>query len=281
MIVIVLLVVALAVVVTRGLIDQGQEIAAAVESGMRTLEAWLAEWDLDPAVADAVGSAASSLLPSLGQGVVSALGGFFSSVAAFFVGIFFGVFTLFFALRDGRQFNAWLGRHLGVEPELGTAIVDDAERAIRGYFAGTAITAAATAPIVGVPMILLGLPLVVPVLIVYFVTSFVPYLGAWVGGAFAVIIALGAGGIEAAAVITVVVVISNGSIQSAINARVIGGRLKLHAVVVLTTTAAAGMVGGITLMILATPLVATVTMTLKRLQEAKVFDKESGAGAGE
>ncbi len=270
----------LGVVVVRGLLAQAPEIAAVAAKALGTLEAWLAEGELDPGLADAVGSAVSTLLPTLGQGIVSALGGFVSGAASFFIGVFFGVFTLFFVLRDGHKLNVWLAGHLGVEPELGSAIVDDGERAVRGYFMGTAITAAVTAPIVGVPMILLGLPLVVPVMIVYFFSSFVPYLGAWVGGAFAVIVALGAGGVEAAAVILVVVVVSNGSIQSTVNAWAVGGRLKLHPVVVLVTTAGAGMVGGITLMILATPLVATAIMTLKRLGEAGVFEEEAATGVG-
>jgi predicted PurR-regulated permease PerM len=225
-------------------------------------------------------SAVSTLLPAVSQGAVSALGGFFASAAAFFVGVFFGLFGLFFALRNGHELNAWLASHLGVDPDLGSAIVDDAEHAVRGYFAGTAITAIATAPIVVVPMILLGLPLVVPVLIVYLITSFIPYLGAWVGGAFAVIIALGAGGIDAALIILVLVVVSNGSVQSAVNAWAVGGRLKLHPVMVLVTTAVAALVGGIPLMILATPLVATALMTLSRRREAGAFAEGAATRAG-
>jgi predicted PurR-regulated permease PerM len=152
-------------------------------------------------------------------------------------------------------------------------LLADSEHSIRAYFRGTAITALATSLVVVIPMFLLGIgPLVVPVWLVYFFSSFIPYLGAWIGGAFAVIIALGTGGVEAAVIVLIAVLVSNGMIQSVVNSWAVGGELELHPLVIFLVTIAAGTVGGVLLMILAAPLTAIVLRTVQRLQKAGAFD---------
>jgi predicted PurR-regulated permease PerM len=66
--------------------------------------------------------------------------------------------------------------------------------AFRGYASGLTLIGAADALVVGLGAWLLGVPLVGTIAVVTFVTSYVPYLGAFVAGAFAVVIAYGSGG---------------------------------------------------------------------------------------
>jgi putative heme transporter len=51
---------------------------------------------------------------------------------------------------------------------------------------------------VGLGAVVLGVPLAVPIAIVTFVTSDIPFFGAFFAGAFAVVIALGAKGLSVA-----------------------------------------------------------------------------------
>ncbi len=263
----------LIMILVRGIVEQGPEIAKQLEVGWDSLRVWLLQLPIEVGTSESVRATAAQILPALGQGIIGLLGSTFSSVTAFLVGLYFGLFILFFILRDGPVLEAWLARQLSLNPEIGTGIVSDISRSVRLYFQGTAITAASTAIVVAIPLIVLKVPLVGSILILYFFTSFIPYLGAWIAGAFAVIIAFGSGGAEIAFIILVAVIISNGALQGAVNSWALGSSLKLHPLVVFLVTIAAGVVGGALAMILAVPLTAVVVQTVTRLRAEGVFSE--------
>lgn len=266
--------VVVAFVVISAIVDQSGDIARQLSRGWVAIEDWWQGLDMN---ADDVAWTRTVLedgLPALGQGLAGIVGGVFSSATAFFVGLFFGVFVLFYMLRDGLLVRRWLARHIGVDAAVGDAILADAAAALRAYFRGTAMVAALTALIVAVPLVLLDVPLLVPILLVYFLSSFVPYVGAFVGGAFAVIIAFGSGGPETAFLVLAAVIVSNGSIQTALNSWLIGSSLRLHPLVILLVTSVAGVAGGFVSMVLAAPLTAITVSTVRRLRDAGVFEEE-------
>ncbi len=274
-------VVGLTALSVRTLAAQAPEIARLARQGGETALGWFVGGGQSGPDADATATAVRRALPVLGEGLWNALVGITWSIVGFLIGAFFALFTLFFALRDGHKLNLWMEERLGLANIHGAAVIEDAEAAIRSYFAGTGLTALVTAPIVVIPMALLGLPLLLPVLLVYLVSSFVPYVGAWVGGAFAILVALGSGGVDAAIVVTIAVVVSNGSVQSVVASWAVGKRLRMHPVIVLVSTAVAAIVGGMTLMILAAPVTATVIMTARRIRAAKEAAGASDPATGE
>ncbi|KKH94663.1 hypothetical protein EO95_18430 [Methanosarcina sp. 1.H.T.1A.1] len=265
---------ALFVILIRGFIYQGAEIVRQLEAGWYSLEAWLLQFPVKEETLDSISTAIANALPALGQGIIGLLSSTFSSAATLLIGVYFSVFILFFILRDGPEMEVWLARQFKLKPGTGTAIVADISRSIRLYFRGTALTAAITAVVVAVPLIILKVPLIGSILILYFFTSFIPYIGAFIGGAFAVIIAFGSGGAETALIIAVAVTISNGALQNAINTWALGTTLKVHPLVVFLVTIAAGVVGGALAMILAVPLTAVAIQTVHRLREEGVFAEE-------
>ena len=264
----------LIMILLRGFIDQGAEIVRQLQIGWESLENWLLQFEVDEEVMESLSTTAQNALPALSQGIIGLLSSTFSSIAAFLIGAYFSLFILFFILRDGPEIDLWLARQFNLKPETGKAIVADTSRSIRLYFRGTAITAAITAIVVAVPLIILEVPLVGSILILYFFTSFIPYIGAFIGGAFAVIIAFGSGGAQTALIIAVAVTISNGALQNAINSWVLGTTLKMHPLVVFLVTITAGIIGGILAMILAVPLTAVLLQTISRLQDEGVFTED-------
>ena len=60
------------------------------------------------------------------------------------------------------------------------------------------IIAAFNAVVIGLAALIVGVPLAGTIAVVTFVGAFVPFVGAWVAGAFAVLIALGTVGTDAA-----------------------------------------------------------------------------------
>lgn len=265
---------ALLALLFQGLVAQGSEIALQLSAGWAALRAWLAPLALDPVALESLRATVIDALPSLGQGIVGFLGGAAIRLLASLIGLYFALFILFFLLRDGPTLQTWLARQLHLPPEIGNAIVADITRSVQLYFRGIALTAAITSLVVALPWLLLDLPLLGSLLILYFFTSFVPYLGAWLAGAFAVVVAFGSGGPSAALVILLAVIVSNGALQAMVSSWALGVSLKLHPLIVFLVTIAAGLVGGILLMILAVPLVAVTLQTLARLREAGIFAEE-------
>ena len=260
----------LVMIMARGVTQQGSEIAAQIQVGWVSLQDWLSEYNVQLPSMDAVMKTLQGSLQIIFEGVFGFVGSTVSTIFEVVVGLYFTIFILFFLLRDIYQIEAWIARQIDHEQEVGTSIVQDAGRTVRVYFRGTALTALITSLVVAIPLIVLKVPLVGSILILYFVTSFIPYIGAWIAGAFAVLIALGSGGIVTAWIILTAVIISNGAIQSAVSSWALGSMLKLHPLLIFLVTIIAGMVGGVLMMILAVPLTALVIQIAKRLRQERL-----------
>jgi len=261
--------VGLIVIMVQGVIKQGPEIAVQLQAGWVSLQLWLSEYNLQLPSVDDVIKTFQNVLPTIFEGVFGFVGSTVSTVFETVVGLYFIVFILFFLLRDIEIIDAWIARWINHEHEVGASIVQDAGRTVRDYFRGTALTALITSLVVAIPLIVLKVPLIGSILLLYFVTSFIPYLGAWIAGAFAVLIALGSGGIITAWIVLTAVIISNGAIQTAVSSWALGSMLKLHPLLIFLVTIIAGIVGGVLLMILAVPLTALVIQVATRLRQAR------------
>ena len=127
--------------------------------------------------------------------------------------------------------------------------------------------------VIGVASLLLGLPLVFTIVVVNFVGGYIPYIGAFLGGGLAVIVALGDGGLAEAAVMLVVVLAANLILENVVEPKVMGQTLHLHPVVVLIVTALGGLVGGIVGLILAVPAFVIAGNAITRLRSRGVVDR--------
>ena len=265
----------LVVIVVKGVIQQGPEIALQLQRGWTNLQVGLSDYNIELPSGYEASSALGEALPTIFEGLFGFLGSTLSTVIGLFVGLYFGAFMLFFFLRDVDQIETWAAQRISLEPETGTSLIRDAGQTVLVYFRGTGLTALITSIVVAIPLLVLKVPLVGSILILYFFTSFIPYLGAWIAGAFAVLIALGAGGVETALIILTAVIVSNGMLQSAVSSWALGSMLKIHPLVIFLVTIIAGIVGGVLLMILAVPLTAIVLQVSTRLRQEKSLAQHS------
>src|SRR5207342_758527 len=111
----------------------------------------------------------------------------------------FTLFSTFFLLKDGHKIRAFVDRHLGVPQTVATTITRRTISSMRRYFLGLTIVAAFNGVVVGLGAYLLGVPLAGTIAVVTFVLAYIPFIGAFVSGAFAVLIALGSEGTTTAA----------------------------------------------------------------------------------
>jgi predicted PurR-regulated permease PerM len=117
-------------------------------------------------------------------------------------------------------------------------------RAMRRYFLGVTAVAAFNAAVVGVGAVVLGVPLAGTIAVVTFVTAYIPYIGAFVSGAFAVLLALGSNGTEIALIMLVIVILANGFLQNLFQPLAFGAALDLNPLAVLDVTIASGALFG-------------------------------------
>ena len=106
-----------------------------------------------------------------------------------------------------------------------------------------------------------------------FVGGYIPYIGAFLGGGLAVIIALGEGGIGTAAIMLVIVLAANLALENFVEPRVMGRTLDIHPLVVLVVTALGGLLGGIVGLILAVPFYVIATSGITRLRSSGLVDQ--------
>lgn len=252
--------------VAWGFIGQLPQISHQLGAGWERAAVWARSLDIEAASLSRVRSTLHDAAPQAGMGVLGALARTLYGLVTLGIGSFFGLFFLFFFLKDGHLFPAWLARVTGQDAEVLGQVDGHVRSSLRGYFRGTALTALLTGPIFAVPLLVLRIPLVVPILILYFFLSFIPFAGAWITGVFAILIAFGSGGPVAALVVALSLLVSNGTIQSAVSPWVLGSSLRMHPVMVLLATLIGGVYAGILGMVLGAPLLAAVRTSVAGLR---------------
>jgi predicted PurR-regulated permease PerM len=150
--------------------------------------------------------------------------------------------------------RAWAERHLGVPAPTARAISTRTLESIRGYFFGVTLVAGFNAVLIGGGALLLGVPLAGTIAAVTFIGAYIPYLGAWGAGAFAVLIALGGAGTDAAIAMAILQLLANGILQQMVQPIAYGAALGIHPLAVLVVTIAGGALFGAPGLILAAPL---------------------------
>jgi predicted PurR-regulated permease PerM len=257
------------VIVIGGITSQKGAISENASAGADKAAGWLEDVGVDNSGSSSVKSEVKADVPkiisTLTKGVINGIAGLTSLAFA----LSFTLLTLFFLLKDGPSMRRWVDRHLGVPPPVAQLITGGIIRSLRGYFLGVTIVAAFNGVVVGLASLALGVPLAGTIGVVTFVTAYVPYVGAFVAGAFAVLIALGAKGTTVALIILVVVILANGLLQNIVQPFAMGSALDLHPLAVLVLTIGAGCVFGMLGLVLAAPLASAVVHIMRDLARAR------------
>lgn len=255
------------VVTVRGILDQAPLIGQQLTAGFGAIDEWLAEFGIDTDAAELEGW--SNLVPGVLGGLSSYVGSVFSSAAAFVSGGLIGLFILYFVLADWRDLSTWVGRHLGTSPTLGAEVVDDATFLVRQYFVALTVSSLVTAAVIALAAALLGVPLAFTIGVVTFATSYVPYLGAIVAGAFAALIALGSGGLSDALTLLVVILVAQNVVQTLVQTKLTVDRLALHPIVIFGSTIVGAAVAGVIGATLSAPVVALAVRVSERIADGQ------------
>jgi predicted PurR-regulated permease PerM len=240
--------------VLGGIVGESGKISAAIGSAADKIQSWMESLGVDSSAASNANANVSSSVPSIISTLLKGVASGIHGIASLAFGISFTLFSIFFLLKDGPSFRAWVNRHLGVPLPVAETITGGVVLAMRRYFLGVTIVAAFNAIVVGTGAYLLDVPLAGTIAVVTFVTAYVPFIGAVVAGAFAVLLALGTQGTAVAAVMLVIVILANGALQNIVQPIAMGATLRMNPLLILVVTISAGAFFGTVGMIVAAPL---------------------------
>ncbi|MGC1166001.1 MAG: AI-2E family transporter [Solirubrobacterales bacterium] len=240
-------------------VDQFGELEESVDEAIEEVVRWLvqgpfdlARSDIDRAVEDGLASLRENA-GGIGKGVLSGA----TLLAEVIAGLLLLVVLLFFFVHDGRRMWAWAA---SLAPERHRELIDGAAGEVwsstAGYMRGVALIAVIDAVLIGIALTIIGVPLVLPLMVVVFLGAFIPLVGAFVAGAIAALVALiSEGPIDAAFVIAAIVAIQQIE-GDLLYPNVVGRAIQLHPVAILLVLAAGTVVAGILGALLSVPVAA-------------------------
>lgn len=189
-----------------------------------------------------------------------------ATIGEILTGLLLTVFVLIFFLYDGA--GIWRFVNRGV-PERVRGKVDVAGRrafgALVSYVRATAAVALVDAVGIGVGLAIVGVPLVIPLSALVFLSAFVPIIGAVVAGTVAVLITLVANGFIQALIVLAIVIAVMQLEGHVLQPWLLGRAVRLHPLAVVLAIAAGLVAAGIAGALLAVPLLAVLNAGIKSL----------------
>ncbi|HET6860575.1 MAG TPA: AI-2E family transporter, partial [Streptomyces sp.] len=243
--------------------SQSGELADGVVDGIQKLREWAAGPPLNigddqlsgafDASVDRIQSSAGSMVTAVATGVGTVFNGLVTAILA--------LFLMFFFLKDGPRFLPWLTRQLPGRLSADVPIVVERGWDTLGAFVRSqAFVGLLDAVFIGLGLWILGVPLVLPLAVLTFVSAFVPIVGALFAGLVAVLIALVSNGLTDALIVLVIIVVvqqlEGNVFQPMIQSRGLG----LHAAVILLAVALGGSLAGVVGSLLAVPAAALIAV---------------------
>ncbi|MFB6632372.1 AI-2E family transporter [Streptomyces sp. NPDC056362] len=251
-------------IVVVALIDTGDQIVASLRQAATDIAKHLgaAGTSLDDLARNA-----KVLLEKFGGTAASGVISGVSIVGQMLATAVLALLLIFFFLKDSdRAAGALRSLAPRATGDLVEAMARRAFEAVEGFMRGTTFVAAVDAVLIGIGLVVLGVPGAVGLAALVFVTAYIPYLGAFLSGAIAVLVALADRGFVIAlwvlGIVLAVQVLEGNVLQPMVQSRTV----QMHPAVVMLAITAGASVAGILGMLLAVPLTAAATGILGELR---------------
>ncbi|ADG73846.1 protein of unknown function UPF0118 [Cellulomonas flavigena DSM 20109] len=245
----------------RSIVNGIAELWEQARSGFDELLTWLSEGPLQLGtgeIEDYLGQVQDAAASS-GQQLVSGALSVGVTVGHVAAGTLIALFCTLFFLIDGRGIWAWL---VGLMPRGSRERVHQAGRrgwvTLGAYTRTQILVAAVDAVGIGIGAAFLQLPLVVPLAVLVFFGSFIPFVGAIVTGSIAVLVALVTQGWVSALIMLGIVLLVQQLEGHVLQPFLMGHAVSLHPVAVLLVVTTGSLVAGIVGALFAVPLAALV-----------------------
>jgi putative heme transporter len=267
------------VLVLGGIVAESDTIQQQASAAADKAQQWLQNAGVDESGASDANQNVSDGVASTLSTFVTGLGAAVQGITALIFFVVFSIFSVFFLLKDGPAFRSFAESHLGVPLPVAQTITGDVISSLRRYFGGVTIVALFNAVVVGVGAWALGVPLAGTIAVVTFVLAYIPFIGAFISGAFAVILALGSEGTETAVYMLIIVILANGLLQNIVQPIAFGATLRMNPLLVLVTTMGFGAIFGMLGLVLGAPLTSAAIHISGDLARARAEAKEPDSDA--
>lgn len=270
--------------IAPSVVDQSGDLASQATDGVEQVQEWLhgppfnfSDDQLDDAV-DAITSRIQDSSTTIASGVFTGV----TTATSMLITLFTVIFLTFFFLKDGPKFVPWLRRTSGA-PAAGhlAEVMTRIWSTLGGFIRTQALVSAIDAVLIGLGLVILGVPLAYALAIITFIGGFIPIVGAFVAGALAVLIALVGNGVWTALIVLGIIVavqqLEGNVLQPWFHSR----SMNMHAAIVLLSVTAGGTLFGFVGAFLAVPVAAVVTVILRYLNEQIAIRAGEQAGADE
>jgi len=266
-----LVITAATALVVLGVVDQTDEIAGRLTEAQAEVQDTIDQSDFAE-LAESIRNSVGDAGPAARDGIATEIGTFLDSAAGLASGLVLGVVLLYYLLKDGAGLvSSYVARQRPRDREQVERIFSQAASSIRGYFRGKTALALAQGVFIWIALAIMGVPLAGSIGVVNFIGAYIPFLGAFIGGAFAVLMAISEGGVGLALGALAVVLFTNAVLENLLEPRFLGSSLKLHPIVVLLSTVAGGVVAGMVGLILAAPLTSIGINLFHELKSSGFF----------
>lgn len=249
---------------------QAPELADQASAGLARVQDWaqgpplnLRRQDIDSAV-----QTASDKIQASGGAIASGVVGGLGSAAHILVTLVLALLLSFFFVKDGPRFLPMLRRAAGAGPggHL-TEVLARMWRTLGGFIRAQAIVSLVDAVLIGVGLLLLGVPLWLPLAVLTFFGGFIPIVGATVAGALAVLVTLVSGSVTKA-LIALGIVLAVQQIEGHVLQPILQSRsMDLHPALVILSVAIGSELRGVIGAFLAVPTAALLVVLVRYLNE--------------
>ncbi|MEV0174337.1 AI-2E family transporter [Streptomyces sp. NPDC050803] len=251
-------------IVVAALIDTGDQIVASLKDAAQDVAD---HFGAAGTSLDDIASNAKELLTKFGGTAASGVISGVSVVGETIAMAVLALLLVFFFLRDSHRVAGTL-RSMAPRGTADTveAIARRAFEAVEGFMRGTTFIAFIDGLCITVGLLVLDVPGAVGLGALVFVTAYIPYLGAFISGAVAVLVALADRGfviaLWALGVVLAVQLLEGHVLQPMIQSRTV----QMHPAVVMLTITAGASVAGVLGMLLAVPLTAAAFGVISELR---------------
>lgn len=260
-------------IVVAAIVDTGDQIVDSLRDAGRSLA------ERFGAAGTSLDDMASNARELLGRFGGTAASGVISGVSVVGEAIAMAVLALllvFFFLRDSdRAVGVLRAVSPGGSGDTVEAIARRAFHAVEGFMRGTTFIALIDALCITVGLLILGVPGAVGLGALVFVGAYIPYLGAFVSGAVAVLVALADRGfviaLWALGIVVAVQLLEGHVLQPLVQSRTV----QMHPAVVLLALTAGASVAGVLGILLSVPLTAAVFGVVRELRTRYAHDAPS------
>jgi predicted PurR-regulated permease PerM len=261
-------------------IDQVGELVDQTTIGLQQVQEWLTgppfnlgEEQIGNAVDQAINSLQANAQNIANYAVTGA-----TAIGSGLVTLLLALVLTFFFLKDGPKWLPWIAAQTGqgAAPHV-AALSEKTWKTLSEFIRQQALVGFVDAFFIGLGLWVLGVPLVLPLAVITFFGAFIPIIGAFVAGFFAVIIALVSNGLTTALIVLGIVVLVQ-QLEGNVLQPILQGRgLNLHPAVVILAVTAGSSLFGIIGAFLAVPVAALVAVAYRYARD--VLDGRSPAVA--